>query len=75
MTQSHNIIGSEAFNPRRSLQVAALPRRKPRSTTVVRWYAIAALMGGGASLLDVVIGAPVCLGAGLIAFVVLWLRA
>lgn len=75
MNQSHNIIGSEAFKPRRQLQVSAHIRPKPRPSTVLAWYVGAVLIGGGVSLVDVVIGAPVCLGAVLIIFAVLWLRA
>ncbi|WP_312203892.1 hypothetical protein [Brevundimonas sp.] len=75
MSQSHNIAGSEAFGARRPVQIRELPRRKPRSSTVAGWYASAVLIGGGVSLVDVVIGAPVCLGAVLIIFAVLWLRA
>ena len=75
MTPSHNIIGSEAFNPRPQLQVSAHRRPKPRLSTILAWYAGAILIGGGVSLIDVVIGAPVCLVAVLILFAVLWLRA
>lgn len=75
MSQPHNIIGSEAFSARRPLQIAQLRRRKPRRSTVAGWYAGAALIGGGVSLIDVVIGAPVCLFAVLVIFAVLWLRA
>lgn len=39
------------------------------------WYAGALLIGGGVSLIDVVVGAPVCLVAVLVIFAVLWLRA
>ncbi len=75
MNRPHNIIGSEAFSSRRPLQIGELRRRRPRRSTVAGWYAGAVLIGGGASLVDVVIGAPVCLGAVLIIFAVLWLRA
>ncbi len=75
MSQSHNIIGSEAFSSRRPLQIGSLHRRKPSRSTVAGWYAGAILIGGGISLVDVVTGAPVCLGAILIIFAVLWLRA
>lgn len=74
MNRPHNIIGSEAFSTPRPLQISA-PRRKPRRSTVAGWYVAAPLIGGGVSLVDVVIGAPVCLVAVLIIFAVLWLRA
>jgi len=75
LSQSHNIAGSEAFDARRPVQIRELPRRKPRRSTVAGWYVAAPLIGGGVSLVDVVIGAPVCLVAVLIIFAVLWLRA
>lgn len=75
MSQSHNIAGSEAFDTRRPVQIRELPRRRLRSSKVAGWYVGAVLIGGGVSLVDVVIGAPVCLVAVLIIFAVLWLRA
>jgi len=75
LNRPHNIIGSEAFSTRRPLQISAPRRPKPRRSTVAGWYVVALLVGGAASLVDVAIGAPVCLVAVLIIFAVLWLRA
>lgn len=74
MSPSHNIAGSEAFAPRPIAQIRELPRRRPRLTVVVRWHLTALLIGAALSLIDAVIGAPVCLSIAVIVFLMLWLR-
>ncbi|MNJ53627.1 hypothetical protein D3C77_490250 [compost metagenome] len=56
------------------MQIHELPRRRPRLTAVVRWHLAALIIGAALSLIDAVIGAPVCLSMAIIVFLVLWLR-
>lgn len=77
MTRLHNITGSEAFHPRRALQIEELPKRQPRRSTVISLYLGAAGVGAVLALIDLAIGAPIpiCLSVGAIAVLVAWLRA
>lgn len=74
MSQSHNIAGSEAFNARPAVMVRELPRRRPRLSTVARFYLVVAIAGVIAATVDVLIGSPVCLSLGALIFLGLWLR-
>ena len=74
MSQSHNIAGSEAFNTRPTVMVRELPRRRPRLSTVARFYLVVAIAGVIAAAVDVLIGSPVCLSLGALIFLGLWLR-
>lgn len=74
MSPSHNIAGSEAFAPRPVVQIRELPRRRPRLSVVARWHLAALVAGGALALIDVLIGAPVCLTIAAMVFLGLWLR-
>jgi hypothetical protein len=74
MAQPHNIAGSEAFSARPTVMVRELPRRRPRLSSVARFYLIVAIAGATASAIDLLIGSPVCFSLGAIIFLGLWLR-
>lgn len=74
MSPTHRIAGSEAFAPRPLVQIRELPRRRPRLSLVARWHLAALAAGGALSLIDALIGAPVCLTIAVIVFLGLWLR-
>ena len=75
MSQSHNIAGSDAFRTGPIVMVQQLPRRRPRLPVLARWFIGAAVLGAGASVLDIITGQPFALAACCIGFLVLWLRA
>lgn len=74
MAPSHNIAGSEAFSTHPTVLVRELPRRRPRLSAIARFYLIVAVAGTLAAAIDLLIGAPVCLGVGFLVFLGLWLR-
>lgn len=75
MSQSHNIAGSDAYCTSPIVMIQQLPRRRPRLPVLARWFIGAAVLGGTASVLDIITGQPFALAACCIAFMVLWLRA
>lgn len=75
MRPHHNIAGSEAFNSRRPLIISEHTRLRSPKSLAARIYlaaVIAALIGG---IIDILIGLPVCLAIGALAFLIAWLRA
>jgi hypothetical protein len=64
----HNIVGSEAFGARPTVQIRMLPRRR-RTHPALKAYVLALAVGLGTGFADVAIDAPVTLPAALIALV------
>lgn len=74
MRPPHNIAGSEAFTTRRPLIISERARPKAPMALATRIYLVAFIAAVIAGLIDVLIGQPVCLTIGVIAFLILWLR-
>lgn len=74
MAPSHNIAGSEAFSTRPTVMVRELPRRRPRLSAIARFYLVVTIAAAIGAAVDLIIGAPVCLGIGSLVFLGLWLR-
>lgn len=72
MTQ-HNIVGSEAFEPAPHVMIRAVRQIRRPWHPAAKLFAIAGLLGGVASAIDVVVGAPVALTLCAAGWLALWL--
>lgn len=66
---THNIIGSEAGRSGAHVQIRTGRSRRASRGQVIAAHLIAAGVGAGASLIDVLIGQPIALGVVALAFV------
>lgn len=68
----HKIMGSEAHRPSAHIQVR-LGRPRRRMHPAIQIHMMAVGVGVVASVIDIVIGAPVCLTLVSFGFLILWL--
>lgn len=68
---THNIIGSEAGRCGAHVEIRTGRGRRAPKSQVIAAHLVAAGVGAGASLIDVLIGQPFALGAVALAFL-LW---
>ena len=65
---THNIIGNEADRAGAHVEIRTARARRASKSQVVAAHLIAAVVGGGASVIDVLIGQPIALGVVAVAF-------